>query len=198
MSIQITPSHIPDVLIVEPRVFADHRGTFYEVFRSTTYEEHGLPAHFTQANHARSRRGVIRGLHFQWEPAMGKMMRVTRGSAFMVAVDIRRGSPTLGQWHGMVGTPEERRQVWAPAGFARGFCALEDDTEMQYLCTGTYNPSCEAGIRWDDPDVGIEWPLPGGQPPILSEKDTLAPTLSEWLERPESRHFQVPGLAQTG
>jgi dTDP-4-dehydrorhamnose 3,5-epimerase len=198
MSIKVTKTLIPDVLIIEPRVFNDHRGMFYEVFRSTTYQEHGLPTHFTQANHARSRRGVIRGLHFQWDPLMGKMMRVTRGSAFVVSVDIRTGSPTLGHWHGMVSTPDARRQVWAPAGFARGFLALEEDTEVQYLCTGTYNPACEAGIRWDDPELDIEWPLPGGASPILSEKDAVAPTLADWLARPESRHFQVPGLAQTG
>ena len=120
---------------------------------------------------------------------MGKMMRVTRGAAFVVAVDIRKGSPTLGQWHGMVTTPELRRQVWAPAGFARGFLALEECTEVLYLSTGTYNPDCDSGILWDDPQVGIDWPLPDGRPPILSEKDTVAPTLKEWLARPESDSF---------
>lgn len=198
MSIVISQTSLPDVVLIEPKLFQDHRGTFFEVFRTTTYGEHGLPTHFTQANHARSRQGVIRGLHFQWDPPMGKMMRVTRGAAFVVAVDIRPGSPTVGGWHGMTLDSESRQQVWAPAGFARGFCALEEDTEVQYLCTGTYNPACEAGIRWDDPGVGIEWPLPGGMQPVLSEKDTVAPTLAEWLTRPEAEHFRVQGLAQTG
>ncbi|MDH3222070.1 MAG: dTDP-4-dehydrorhamnose 3,5-epimerase [Gemmatimonadota bacterium] len=198
MSITITETRIPDVVIIEPKLFSDHRGTFFEVFRSTTFGEYDLPTHFTQANHARSRKGVIRGLHFQWDPPMGKMMRVTRGAAFVVAVDIRPGSQTLGQWHGMLLNSGTYRQVWAPAGFARGFCALEEDTEVQYLCTGTYNPACEAGIRWDDPDVGIEWPLPDGGPPILSDKDKVAPSLKTWLASPEAAHFRVAGLAQTG
>ena len=125
-------------------------------------------------------------------------MRVTRGAAFMVAVDIRKDSPTLGQWHGLVATPDARRQVWAPAGFARGFCALEEDTEVQYLCTGTYNPACESGIRWDDPDVGIEWPLPDAGGPILSEKDTTAQTLREWIARPEAENFRLTALTRAG
>lgn len=196
MGIQVTQTRLPDVLIVEPALFTDHRGFFYEVFRSTTYEDHGLPTHFTQANHAQSRKGVIRGLHFQWEPPMGKMMRVTQGAAFVVAVDIRKGSPTLGQWHGMVATPELRRQVWAPAGFARGFLALEEETEVQYLCTGTYNPACESGIRWNDPDVAVDWPLQNIEGPILSDKDEVAQTLKEWIRRPESDAFRFGAVTE--
>ena len=117
---------------------------------------------------------------------MGKLMRVTRGTAFLVAVDIRKGSPTLGKWFGMEVSSESRKQVWAPAGFARGFCVLSDYAEIQYKCTGIYNNKGESGIRWDDPEVGIEWPIKDVQ---LSDKDRKAQTLKEWLSRPESTTF---------
>ena len=117
---------------------------------------------------------------------MGKLMRVLKGEAFLVAVDIRKNSPTLGQWFGERFKSEERKQIWAPAGFARGFCVLSDYAEIQYLCTGTYNKSGESGILWNDPEIGIEWPV---DEPILSQKDTMAQTLNEWLSTPESDHF---------
>ena len=139
-----------------------------------------------QDNHSRSSRGVIRGLHFQWDSPMGKLMRVTVGAAFVVAVDIRKGSPTLGQWYGCEISSEDMLQVWAPAGFARGFCALSDRVEVQYKCTATYNAPCESGIRWNDPEVGIEWPV---AEPILSPKDAAAQTLAEWLECRDSDRF---------
>src|SRR5215467_8767915 len=138
----------------------------------------GLPHEFVQDNHSRSAKGVLRGLHFQWEPPMGKLMRVTVGSAFLVAVDIRKGSPTLGQWFGLEVSAENRKQVWAPAGFARGFCALSEFVEVQYKCTAIYNSKGESGIRWNDPDIGIEWPITNLQ---LSEKDRNAPSLAQWL-----------------
>jgi dTDP-4-dehydrorhamnose 3,5-epimerase len=128
----------------------------------------------------------VRGLHFQWDPPMGKLMRVSQGSAYLVAVDIRRGSPTLGKWVGVEASAENRRQVWAPAGFARGFCVLSDVAEIQYKCTGIYSNKGESGIRWDDPDIGVEWPV---QDPLLSEKDRKAQTLAQWLSRPESGNF---------
>jgi dTDP-4-dehydrorhamnose 3,5-epimerase len=147
----------------------------------------GLPYEFVQDNHSGSVRGVLRGLHFQWEPPMGKLMRVARGTAFLVAVDIRKGSPTLGKWFGAEISAENHKQVWAPAGFARGFCTLSDYAEIQYKCTGIYNNKGESGIRWDDPDIGIQWPLTDVQ---LSEKDRKAQTLSQWLSSPQGDNFR--------
>jgi len=158
-----------------------------ETFREDQFKAHGLPTYFVQDNHSRSVKGVVRGLHFQWDPPMGKLMRVTLGSAFLVAVDIRKGSPTLGKWVGVEASAENRRLVWAPAGFARGFCVLSDAAEIQYKCTGIYNNKGESGIRWDDPEIGIEWPVPNA---LLSEKDRTAQTLDQWLSRPESASFR--------
>ena len=196
MSIRVTKTDIPDLVIIDPQVYPDQRGWFYEVFRATTFAEHGLPDRFVQGNQSRSAKGVVRGLHFQWDPPMGKMMRVTYGTAFVVAVDVRKGSPTLGRWFGMEASAESKRQVWAPAGFARGFCAMSDVAEVQYLCTGTYNHAAESGILWNDPEIGIEWPLGltnGGTAPVLSDKDRDAQTLAEWLSKPESDHFRYEG-----
>ena len=193
MPFTITSTGISDLLILEPQVHVDDRGHLLEVFNGERFAEHGLPRSFMQANHSRSRRGVVRGLHFQWDPPMGKMMRVTTGSAFLAAVDIRQGSPTLGRWFGMEVSAESKHQLWAPAGFARGFCVLSEWAEVQYLGTGTYNPACESGIRWDDPAVGVEWPLPEGVEPVLSAKDRVAGTLAEWLARPEANRFEYEG-----
>ena len=169
------------------QVFQDDRGFFAEVFRADMFEALGLPSRFVQDNHSGSVRGVLRGLHFQWDPPMGKLMRVTRGTAFLVAVDIRKGSPTVGKWFGTEVSAENRRQIWAPAGFARGFCTLSDFAEVQYKCTGIYNNKCESAIRWDDPDIGIDWPITDVQ---LSEKDRKAQTLNQWLCSPESENFR--------
>jgi dTDP-4-dehydrorhamnose 3,5-epimerase len=179
--------HLGDVVVVESQVFEDDRGFFLEAYRADQFRALGLPDTFVQENHSGSRQGVIRGLHFQWDPPMGKMMRVTRGVAFLVAVDIRPGSPTLGRWVGLTVSAEDRRQVWAPAGFARGFGVLSDYAEVQYRCTGTYNPRGESGIRWDDPAIGIRWPI---TTPLLSPKDAGAQTLAAWLARPEAAHFK--------
>ena len=149
-----------------------------ETYREDQFEEMGLPTKFVQDNHSRSVKGTVRGLHFQWEPPMGKLMRVTLGTAFLVAVDIRKGSPTLGKWVGVEASAENRRQVWAPAGFARGFCVLSELAEIQYKCTGLYNDKAESGILWNDPAIGIEWPV---KDPILSDKDRKAQTLEQWL-----------------
>jgi dTDP-4-dehydrorhamnose 3,5-epimerase len=140
-----------------------------------------------QDNHSGSTKGVVRGLHFQWEPPMGKLMRVTKGTAFLVAVDVRKGSPWLGKWVGIEASAENRRQVYAPAGFARGFCVLSDFAEIQYKCTGHYNSGGESGILWNDPAIGVEWPV---RDPVLSDKDKKARTLAEWLAAPESDHFK--------
>jgi dTDP-4-dehydrorhamnose 3,5-epimerase len=187
MQIRIESRHLGEVLVLAHQVFEDTRGFFMEVFRADLYGELGLPTEFVQDNHSRSKRGVLRGLHFQWDPPMGKLMRVTYGSAFVVAVDIRKGSPTLGQWFGLEISAQDKKQVWAPAGFARGFCATSDFAEIQYKCTGIYNPKGESGIRWNDPQVGINWPVKDTE---LSSKDRQAQTLDEWLASPNSNHFQ--------
>ncbi len=186
MEIKIEARLLGDVVVIVPDIFPDSRGFFMETFREDQFGANGLPTHFVQDNHSRSTRGVLRGLHFQWDPPMGKLMRVTLGSAFLVAVDIRKGSPTLGKWVGVLASAENRRQVWAPAGFARGFCVLSDIAEIQYKCTGIYNNKGESGIRWDDPEIGVEWPI---QDVSLSEKDRNAQTLAQWLSRPESANF---------
>jgi dTDP-4-dehydrorhamnose 3,5-epimerase len=187
MQINIESKYLNGVVVVVPEIFQDGRGFFSETFRADQFGSLGLPMTFVQDNHSSSAKGVIRGLHFQWEPPMGKLMRVTRGSAFLVAVDIRKGSPTLGQWVGIDASAENRRCVWAPAGFARGFCALSDGAEIQYKCTGIYSGKAESAILWNDPAIGIEWPLTNV---IVSEKDRNARTLREWLASPESEHFQ--------
>lgn len=186
MPVEIVSRQLGEVVVLVPRVFQDERGFFMETYRNDEFKNLGLPDNFVQENQSYSRKAVVRGLHFQWDPPMGKLMRVTRGIAFLVAVDIRPGSPTLGKWVGIEASAENRKQVWAPASFARGFCALSDDVEVQYLCTGTYNSGAEAAIRWDDPEIGIEWPI---REVIISEKDQTAQTLKQWLTSPNARHF---------
>ncbi len=192
MPFTVEPTSIPEVLIVRPRLFPDERGWFAEILRTDTFEPLGLPARFAQVNQSRSSRGVIRGLHFQWDPPQGKLMRVVSGRAFMVAVDIRPGSPTLGQHVAVEGSADEPLLFWAPATFARGFCALSDVTEVEYFCTATYNAACEAGIRWNDPMLAISWPVVPGDAQT-SAKDAAAGTLSDWLARPESAAFGYHG-----
>jgi dTDP-4-dehydrorhamnose 3,5-epimerase len=186
MAFDVESRHLGEVVVLRGRAFEDSRGSFMETYRQDQFLELGLPASFVQDNHSYSKKGVVRGLHFQWDPPMGKLMRVTRGAAFLVAVDLRVGSPTLGKWVGTEVTAESRKQVWAPASFARGFCALTEDTEVQYKCTGTYNGNAESAIRWNDPAIGIEWPV---LDPLVSEKDRNAPTLKEWLASANAHHF---------
>jgi dTDP-4-dehydrorhamnose 3,5-epimerase len=193
VQIEIESTYLTDVVVVIPGVFEDSRGLFSETFRADQFKSFGLPTEFVQDNLSRSRKGVVRGLHFQWDPPMGKLMRVAAGSAFLVAVDIRKGSPTLGKWVGIEASAENRRAVWAPAGFARGFCALSDMAEIQYKCTGIYNGKAESGIRWDDPDIGIEWPAVDA---LVSDKDRNARTLAQWLLTSESNHFEYPVVPQ--
>ncbi len=187
MGFRIESRHLGEIVVLNTEVFEDERGFFMEASRADQFKALGLPCDFAQDNHSRSKKGVVRGLHFQWDPPMGKLMRVTSGSAFLVAVDIRKGSPTLGQWFGLEVSAENKKQIWAPAGFARGFCALSDFAEVQYKCTAIYNSKGESGIRWDDPDIGIKWPIPDC---ILSEKDRNAQTLREWLASPYSESFK--------
>ena len=187
MQIKIESRWLGDVVVIVPEVFQDSRGFFTETFRADQFTALGLPTDFVQDNHSRSAKGVVRGLHFQWDPPMGKLMRVTVGSAFLVAVDIRKGSPTLGKWVGIEASAENRRQVWAPAGFARGFCALAEVTEIQYKCTGIYSSKAESGILWNDPAIGIQWPLADV---TVSDKDRNATRLADWLRSPDSDNFR--------
>ena len=194
MQIKIEARYLEDVVVVVPEMFQDSRGFFCETFRVDQFEALGLPTTFVQDNHSRSIKGVVRGLHFQWAPPMGKLMRVTAGSAYLVAVDIRKGSPTLGQWVGVEASTENRRCVWAPAGFARGFCALADATEIQYKCTGIYSNKAESAILWNDPEIGIQWPKVDV---LISDKDRNAQTLRQWLASPNSENFQYSSTSQT-
>ncbi len=190
MQMTIESEHLNGLAVLAPEVFEDERGFFMEVFRADQFAELGLPINFVQDNHSRSQKGVLRGLHFQYDPPMGKLMRVTFGSAFLVAVDIRKGSPTLGQWFGIEVSAQNKKQVWAPAGFARGFYTLSGFAEIQYKCTGIYNNKGESGILWNDPAIGVQWP---DTQPQLSAKDTKAQTLAQWLETPESDLFKYEG-----
>lgn len=187
MQIKIESEHLNGLCVLVPEAFEDERGFFMETFRVDQFKALGLPHEFVQDNHSRSQKGVLRGLHFQWEPPMGKLMRVTYGSAYLVAVDIRKGSPTLGKWFGIEVSAQNKKQVWAPAGFARGFYTLSDYAELQYKCTGSYNKQGESGILWNDPELGIEWPV---KELILSEKDKNAQTFSQWLQKPEANFFK--------
>lgn len=186
MPFAVEPTAIPEVRIVRPRTFPDGRGWFAEILQADAFEALGLPTRFVQVNQSRSARGVVRGLHFQWDPPQGKLMRVVTGRAFMVAADIRPGSPTLGRVVTVEASADEPLLFWAPASFARGFAALSDVAEIEYFCTATYNPACESGIRWDDPALGIRWPA---DRPSLSPKDAAAGSLSDWLARPEAARF---------
>ena len=187
MEIRVESRHLQDVVVIVPDIFQDNRGFFMETFRCDQFEKLGLPTNFVQDNQSRSSKGIVRGLHFQWDPPMGKLMRVSLGAAFLVAVDIRKGSPTLGKWVGVEASADNRRQVWAPSGFARGLCALSEVTDIYYKCTGIYNGKAESGIRWNDPAIGIEWPL---KEAVASEKDQKARTMADWLSSPEAENFR--------
>lgn len=187
MEFKLEKTNLRDLVIITPDIFQDERGFFTETYRKDKFSEFGLDLEFVQDNHSRSARNVLRGLHFQWEPPMGKLMRVTQGVAFLVAVDIRTGSPTFGQWVGVEASVENRKMVYAPAGFARGFCVLSEFAEIQYKCTGVYtNTKAESGILWNDPAIGIQWPVSN---PILSQKDEVAQTLEQWKANPDSKNF---------
>ncbi|MGA9671918.1 MAG: dTDP-4-dehydrorhamnose 3,5-epimerase [Terracidiphilus sp.] len=184
MPLEVLSKHIgEDVVVLVPKVLGDDRGFFMETYRDDNFRDFGLPTDWVQDNHSRSAKGVLRGLHFQWDPPMSKLMRVTNGAAFLVAVDIRKGSPTLGQWFGTEVSAENKKQVYAPYGFARGFCALTDGCEVQYKCTGIYNSKAESGIYFKDPAIGISWPLSDVQ---VSDKDAKAQTLAQWLDSSSS------------
>jgi len=168
---KVIDTKIPDVKLLEPRVFEDERGYFYESFNQKQFEEViGYPVNFVQDNHSQSAKNTLRGLHYQLPPhAQGKLVRVTVGEVFDVAVDIRRNSPTFGQWVGEYLSAENRRQLWIPPGFAHGFLVTSELAEFQYKCTDFYAPECEGSIRWDDKEVNIDWPVENK--PVLSRKD---------------------------
>jgi dTDP-4-dehydrorhamnose 3,5-epimerase len=169
---------IPGPVIIEPRVFGDDRGFFYESYNEGAFKAAGLDLNFVQDNHSKSAKGVLRGLHFQNPNPQGKLVRVTAGRVWDVAVDIRKSSPHFGKWVGVELSAANKRMFWVPEGFAHGFIALEDGTEFLYKCTATYDPSAEHSLMWNDPAVGIEWPLEGLEPQ-LSAKDAQGKTLDE-------------------
>ncbi len=174
---KVTPTAIADVLVIEPRVFGDARGFFYESFNQKAFNEaSGLALNFVQDNHSRSARGVLRGLHYQIAQPQGKLVRVVRGAVFDVAVDIRRRSPTFGQWVGVELTEENNKQLWLPPGFAHGFVVTGDSADFLYKTTDYYAPQHERCIAWNDPAIGIQWPL--GVEPQLSAKDMLGKPLA--------------------
>lgn len=174
------PTKIPDVIAVEPAVHGDDRGFLLETYSESTWQEFGIEGPFLQENHSRStRKGTLRGLHFQTEPGQAKLVRCLRGAIVDVAVDLRRDSPTYGQWVGEILDDEAHHQLWVPVGFAHGFQVLSDVADVAYKLTSLYDPETESGIAWDDPDVGVEWPIAD---PILSERDTSAPRLAEIAE----------------
>lgn len=173
---KISPMNIPEVLLIEPDVFGDSRGFFMESWHRKKYAEAGLDVDFVQDNHSRSSQGVLRGLHYQLQQPQGKLVRVVTGAVFDVAVDIRRGSPTFGQWAGAELSEENQHQLYVPPGFAHGFCVLSDTADFLYKCTEFYAPEYEHGIRWDDPAIGIDWP---GSDFRISDKDANNKLLSE-------------------
>ncbi|EPA8654103.1 dTDP-4-dehydrorhamnose 3,5-epimerase [Photobacterium damselae] len=175
----VIETDIPDVKIIEPAVFGDERGFFMETWNQKKFEElvTGKPTQFVQDNHSKSKKGILRGLHYQTENTQGKLVRVVSGEVFDVAVDIRKDSPTFGKWVGVYLSAENKRQLWVPEGFAHGFYVTSDDTEFVYKCTDFYNPSAEHSILWNDPEININWPL--DITPILSLKDIEGELLSK-------------------
>jgi dTDP-4-dehydrorhamnose 3,5-epimerase len=170
-------TRLDGLVLLEPKVHGDARGFFAETFRADVAVAHGIPTVFEQDNHSRSRRGTLRGIHFQTHPGQGKLVRVARGVVWDLVVDLRRGSPTFGEWEGFELDDETGRTLWIPVGFGHGFLVLSDVADFVYKCTNYYDPATEAGIRFDDPDVGVAWPA--GVELLYSERDATAPLLSE-------------------
>jgi dTDP-4-dehydrorhamnose 3,5-epimerase len=175
--VNVTPTALPDVLVLEPKVFGDQRGFFLESWNERAFAVAGIRAHFVQDNHSRSGRGVLRGLHYQLQQAQGKLVRVIAGEIYDVAVDLRRGAPTFGRWVGLNLSAENRRMMWVPPGFAHGFLVVSDAAEVLYKATDYYAPEHERTIAWNDPELAIAWPLAG--PPMLSAKDAAGKRLRD-------------------
>jgi len=181
------PHELPGIAVFTAKHFVDERGFLLQSWVAQDLEAMRLPARFGQAIQTVSRRGVVRGLHFQWDPPMGKLVRCIHGAIIDVVVDVRHGSPTLGDHAAVELTGRNHQVIWVPPGFAHGTVALEEQSIVLYECTGQHGPGHEGGIRWNDPGLGIAWP---DVPPIVSEKDRVAPTLAEWLADPRSRHVR--------
>jgi len=173
------PTEIPDVIIVEPDVFGDHRGFFMESWHAEKFAEGGIDAQFVQDNHSRSNQGILRGLHYQIEQPQGKLVRVLSGEVFDVAVDLRRDSPTFGKWFGMTLNDIDKKMLWVSPGFAHGFYVVSEQADFFYKCTELYAPEHERAIRWDDPDLAIDWPIASGQEPVLASKDAAAKSFKD-------------------
>lgn len=177
--INVIKTKIDGLVIIEPSVFGDHRGYFMETYNEEEFHKAGLTMRFVQDNESKSCKGVLRGLHFQTKFSQGKLVRVTRGEVYDVAVDLRNGSPTYGQWAGVLLTEANKTMFYIPEGFAHGFLVVSDEAVFNYKCTNLYAPEYDGGIRWNDPEVGIEWPLETIDEVLLSEKDGQLPFLSE-------------------
>ncbi|MFV8818969.1 dTDP-4-dehydrorhamnose 3,5-epimerase [Haliea sp. E17] len=169
MMFETTP--LRDVMVITPKVFGDERGFFLESWNARVFAEAGLDLGFVQDNHSRSSRGILRGLHYQTQHTQGKLVRVVAGSVFDVAVDLRRSSPSFGKWFGVELSASNQQMLWVPPGFAHGFYVTSDSADFQYKCTDFYDPASEVALAWNDPTVGIEWPVPEGESPALSGKD---------------------------
>lgn len=180
---KIVQTRLPGVLVFEPKVFGDARGFFVETYRASWFEGAGVAPTFVQDNQSRSRRGVLRGLHYQTVDPQGKLVRCSRGRVFDVAVDVRRGSPLFGQWVGVELDDVAHRQLWIPPGYAHGFCVLSEEADFVYKCTSYYHPASDGGVLWNDPAIGIDWPIDEAEL-LLSDKDRALPRLAEQsLER---------------
>ena len=173
---KVIETTLPGVLILDPKVFGDARGFFYESYNKASFHDAGIDATFIQSNVSRSAQGVLRGLHYQWPHPQGKLVSVLEGEVYDVAVDVRRGSPTFGQAEGVMLTAENHRHFWIPEGFAHGFCVVSEFATFTYQCTALYEPKSESGIRWNDADLGIDWPI---STPLLSDKDKKTPLLKD-------------------
>ena len=175
---KLLPTSLPEVLLIEPKIFEDERGFFFESYQKKKFSEIGISVEFVQDNHSKSQKGILRGLHYQIQQAQGKLVRVVHGEIFDVAVDIRKGSPTFGKWAGDYLSAANRRMLWVPPGFAHGFYVTNPEAEVLYKATDYYAPQWERTITWDDPDINIEWPI-SGITPILSAKDKAGVPLKE-------------------
>jgi dTDP-4-dehydrorhamnose 3,5-epimerase len=188
MALKIVEKALDGLVLFEPIVHGDDRGFFMETWRADQFEELGIKADFVQDNHSKSQKNVLRGMHFQWDKPLGKLLRVVSGSIKIQEIDIRHNSPNLGKTYKTILSAENKRQLWVPPGFANGFLTLEDDTEVLYKTTALWNPKAESGIRWNDPNLDLKWEI---NDPIMSVKDKNAQSLNDWLKRDESKLFSL-------